>query len=139
IHLGIVDRYLVVDRVLVHPRETLDHMERFALRNAADAPGSRTGGDGPLVVVVRRLDDQRVAFPASAWIAVPQADIPADVRTSVHRDDAGLVNHLVRNHHEAGTLDDLVRVVVPGREHAGGHPARDTANPGGLVHVRIAE
>ena len=47
----------------------------------------------------------------------------------VDGDDARLVNHLVKNNHIAGDLQNLIRVVIAGGEHAAGHAARDAAIP----------
>ena len=43
------------------------------------------------------------------------------------------------DHHVAGHLDDLVGVVVAGREHAGGVAARDAAHPRRLVLGRVGD
>ena len=60
------------------------------------------------------------------------------MRATVDRDDPRVVDHLVVDHHVAGRLDDLVRVVVSGREHAGRRATRDAAIPHAHELVRIA-
>ena len=49
------------------------------------------------------------------------------MRPAVERDDAGLVDDLVRDHHDARRLQDLVIVAVHHRDHRAGHAARDAA------------
>src|SRR5439155_1775559 len=68
IHARIVDRHLVLDRVGARRREALDDVELLALRDAADAAGCGARRDRSLVVVIRRLHDERVAFPMPARI-----------------------------------------------------------------------
>src|SRR5439155_25168447 len=87
---------------------------------------------------VRRLDDERVAFPMSTGIAHIEVDVAADVRAprnGIERDDARLVHHLVANRDVTGALDDLIRVAVDRRHHRAGYAARDAA----VVEVAILE
>ena len=77
--------------------------------------GDREPERGPWAVV-RRLDDQRVAFPVPARIAVPLTDGLRQVRTPIERDDAHVVDVLVENRDAPGRLEDLVRVVVARRQ-----------------------
>ena len=81
---GILDRERVVDRVRVDAREPLVDVQR------------RRGDSEPrLVVEVGRVDDQRVAFPVAARVAVPLADALPTWRTrAVDRESAARVNHL---------------------------------------------
>src|ERR1700704_3654617 len=64
---------------------------------------------------VRGLDDQGVAVPAAARIAHIGTDAGSNVRAAVKRNDTRLMDHLVADGHEAGTLMDLVRIAVDGR------------------------
>src|SRR4030095_11414038 len=59
----IIDRHLVVDRVGARPRETLREMQ--AIRRAHEVALRRE---------VRRVDDERVAFPMAARVAVQLRD-----------------------------------------------------------------
>src|SRR5262245_20969104 len=69
IHLRIVDSRLIVNRVGVGPRKALDDAQLLGLKNSLDAAACRARRDPSLVVIVRRLDDERVSFPAAARIA----------------------------------------------------------------------
>src|SRR5215831_17081692 len=71
IRLGIIDRDLITDSVVIDARESLDNMECFALRNAFDPAARGTGCDPSLVVVVRRIDHERVSVPMGPRIAIP--------------------------------------------------------------------
>ena len=88
-------------RVLGHAREALGqpHVLAGALERV-------------LAVEIRRLDDQRLALPVAAVASRPLTDVWRQVRTSVERDDADVVDHLDENHHVAGRLHDLIVVVV---------------------------
>ena len=76
---------------------------------------------------VRRLDDERVAFPVAAARRPCTCGCVRRVRAAVERDDARFVNHLVADRHVARALHDLVRVAVDGRHHRAGHAAGDAA------------
>src|SRR6185503_7123111 len=101
---GIIDRHGVRDRIRPRSRESLDQAQRFAR-------ASEVG----LVGEVGDLDDERVALPVTAWITQVLTDALADVRTAINRDDACLVNHLVREHDVARTLHDPEDVAVAAR------------------------
>src|SRR5437660_722759 len=51
------------------------------------------------------VDDQRIAVPVAA--RVPDELAHASVGTSVHRNDASAVDHLVVNHHVSRRLEKL--------------------------------
>ena len=55
---------------------------------------------------VGRLDDQRVAFPVAPHVADILADVRRQVRPSIQRDDARVVNHLDANGHVVRRLGD---------------------------------
>ncbi len=77
-------------------------------------------------VKLRRLDDERVAFPVSARVAHPLADALVEVRLStVGRNDAGVVDHLVADRHDARVLDDAHAVAVDDGQRRAEHAARD--------------
>src|SRR5262245_38443155 len=62
--LGIVDRGLILDRISVHARKTFNDVQVLAFRNPFDAACGGAGRDPTLSVVIRRIDNQRVAFPS---------------------------------------------------------------------------
>jgi hypothetical protein len=64
------------------------------------------------IAEVRRVDDERVAFPVAARVAHVEVNVRARVRPAVERDHARLVDHLHRDRDVARCLDDLVRVAV---------------------------
>ena len=52
-----------------------------------------------LAVEIRRLDDERIAFPVSARGTDPTLDVFVQLRPAIERDDTRFVNHLVDDHH----------------------------------------
>ena len=91
-------------------------------------------GAGP---EVRRLDDERVAFPSAARFTHPVLDLRRERRAAVDRDDARLVHHLEVENHVAGHLHDAHAVVVAIGHHRRGHAARDAAVPAVEVEIGI--
>ena len=81
--------------------------------------------DARLVGEVRRLDDQRVAFPVPARVAQVLTQALAEMRTPVERNDARVVNHLVGEDEGVGRLQDPIAVAVRNRHHAADDAARD--------------
>src|SRR5206468_5586071 len=70
-----------------------------------------------LVREIRRFDNQRLALPTTAVAPRPLADVWRQVRTSVERNDANVVEHLGENHRVSRRLHDLVGVVVGPAKH----------------------
>src|SRR6185503_10114577 len=125
---GIVERGAVRQRVRPRAREALrEHVlladRRVVERRRADGVDVRRAA---LAVEVRRLYDERVAFPAAARVAEPGLRAAVDGLTR-DRNDACLVDHLEPNHDVTGRLEDLDAVVVVGRQHRRGQAARDAA------------
>ena len=103
-------------------REPLDDLHVGAVAQAVAVQA-----DARLIGEVRRLDDQRVAFPVAARVAHVLADLRADVRPSIERNDAGVVHHLVADRHFVRRLHDPVAVAVDDREDRSDDAARDAA------------
>ena len=80
-------------------------------------------------LIVRRLDDERVAFPAAARLAQPLLDLGRQRRAAVRRNDARFVDHLELEDHVARRLADREAAVVAVRHHRRRHAARDAAVP----------
>ena len=139
VDVRILDGHGVADRPGVHTAKAFDDVERFALRDAADPTRRRRGRDRALVVVVGRVDDERVSLPAANRFAGHGSQAFGPVRASVGRDDARLVDHLGDDDDVAGRLQNLVRVVVAGGEEASRHAACDAAveRVHELVRVRL--
>src|SRR5206468_885702 len=87
------------------------------VRAAAGATGQEQ--DGALRRVVGGLDDERVAFPVTAGIAVPLLNVRRKVRTPVERDDARVVDGLLEDRHVILRLEDLDVAVVARAEPRG--------------------
>src|SRR6185503_12492345 len=68
---------------------------------------------------IGRVDDQRVAFPTTARIAVQQAEVRSGMGTPVERDHAYPVHQLVPDRDGSAGLEDLQVVVVRRAEHGG--------------------
>src|SRR5438128_1465802 len=102
----IFDCELIADRVRIHAREALG--QTHVLARALERE---------LVREIRRFDNQRLALPMTAVAPRPLTDVWRQVRTSVERNDADVVEHLGENHHVSGHLHDLVVVVVGPAEH----------------------
>jgi hypothetical protein len=64
-------------------------------------------------------------------------DALAGVRCGREWNHARLVDHLVRDHAVAGSLDDFVSIAVDGRHHRAGDPARDAAVVQASIFGRI--
>src|SRR5207247_8541248 len=63
--------------------ESLHDMQRFALRDPLDAARRSAGPNPTLIVVVGRIDDERVAFPMTARISVPELHARRQVRPDI--------------------------------------------------------
>jgi hypothetical protein len=63
-------------------------------------------GETRLGVVVGNIDDERVAFPMAARIAIPELDLLRQVWLAVQVDDAGA--GIEEKHDVAGKLPDLI-------------------------------
>ena len=61
------------------------------------------------------VDNERVAFPVAAQVALPLAD--ADMRPAVQGNDAGVVDHFGQDPHVVRSLEHLEIVVVGTRVH----------------------
>ena len=125
------DRELVVDRVGGHAREALGDRERRRIGSLKD--------HAFLGLEVRRLDDERRAFPAATGVAEPLPQVLVEMRPPVDGNDPGAVNHLGSDGHVAGTLEDLEVVVVDRRQvrrHVG---PDDAANRPGHVGVVVRQ
>ena len=140
VDLRVVDGDLIVDGVLVGARKALDRVQTLALRNSPDAPRGGVGRNPSLAVVVGDVHNQRVAFPVTDRVAVPEAHRLGQVLAVVGRDDTRRVNHLVMNDHIPWRLDDLIGVVVTRRKERTGNAAGDAAIPRAheLIAVRVA-
>src|SRR5262249_8413307 len=93
--------YFPVKRGGADAREALDEAQVLAR-----APEFALGGE------IGSLDDQGVSFPPPARIAVPLPDARIEMRWSVNRNDAGVVDHLAQNHDMSRRLKDLIVAVV---------------------------
>src|SRR3954468_19394417 len=87
---------------------------------------------GSYEVALRRkicgVNDECLAFPMATRISQPGSNLRRDVRATVHRNDARLVDHLRVNHNEVARLHDLVVAVVAGVQKADpGRAVRDTS------------
>src|SRR5207248_4299310 len=104
--LRILDGERVADRVRVDARETLDDVE----------PLTRAAPVG-FLGEVRRVDDQRVALPASDRIAQPELDAGWRM-VAVHSNHTRVVYDLRVNQNVLRRLDDLIQVLSePVRDH----------------------
>src|SRR5438046_3553061 len=121
----IFDGDFVRDRVGVFPCEPLHHMRIRALRNSPDAARGPARGDPAFAVEVRRVDNECVAFPMAHRVTIPESNRRWRMRTAVDWDDTGVLNHFGKNGDIAGRLDNLVGVVVSGRDHSARPSARD--------------
>src|SRR5262245_45106320 len=80
-HFWVVDRHRPLDRVCVEHLKSLDKMRIGAVKITTERHAW-------LVVEVRAVDDERVAFPMADWITQPQPDARRQVLLSIHGDDA---------------------------------------------------
>jgi len=64
------------------------------------------------VVEVRGVHDQRTVLPAATRVPQPQADVLAEMRPPVQRDDVSVVVHLDEQHHVSRNLKQLHIMVI---------------------------
>ncbi len=83
---------------------------------------------------VRRLDDQRVAFPVTAAEAHIVGHVGGRRLAAIQPDDARVVDHLEVDDDLVGRLEDAHAVIVAEGQHRAGEAARDAAIP--VVEVR---
>src|SRR6185369_2339088 len=117
----------VIHGLVAGAGKSLDDLELVAVIPRVAWISGAVRADGVLVGEIRGLHDQIITFPAAARIAHHHFDIGADVRTPVERNHAALVDHFVAEDNVAGTLHDLVPVVVHHRNHGSQKTARDAA------------
>src|SRR5262249_44990634 len=115
----IVHGHRPLDGVIRRRREALDQTERRGVGIAIRAS----------ILVVGRLDDERVAVPVATGITHLELERSRRVRTTIRWDHADVVTQLVANRDESGRLHDLIRVAVDVRHHRAWYPARDAAFP----------
>ena len=82
--------------------------------SSTDEPAKADGVPQAPVVEIRGVHDQRIVLPAATRVPQPQADVLADTRPPVQRDDASVVVHLVEQHDVSRSLKQLHVMVVLG-------------------------
>jgi len=95
-------------------QETTEHEVAEALDQMGVLGGSPLR-ERRVAAEIRGVDDERVALPPAARVARPLRE--RAVWTTVSRDDARVVNHLVQQHDVIRMLNDLDVLVVPARKH----------------------
>ena len=106
IDLRIVHRGLIVDRVDIDHRQTLDDSHGVAVKLPFRIE------PGP-AVEIGRLDDQRIPLPVAAAVSHPQFDVGPDMRTAVRVDDAiDMTPGLVDDGYVSRKLSNLTRTKV---------------------------
>src|SRR5262249_54466268 len=105
-HRRILDRDGIFERIGAGPHPTLNEVQ---ILTRALKVGLRTE--------VRHVDDERVAVPVTARVAIPLADVGRQVRASVH-DDVALpslaLTHVVEDRNAAGRLHDAPEAAAVG-------------------------
>ena len=76
-------------------------------------------------MLFRSLDDERVAVPMAARVAVVLRDARLEMRPIIERNHARLVHHFVRDRHAVRALRDHDTVAIEHSAHAGVQAARD--------------
>ncbi len=92
---GVVHGRAIADLIGRGARELLDDPELVAHQGVEHLDAVEV----PIRLLVRRLDDQRVAFPVAARIADPLRHAAREVRAAVDRDDPDLVVELGHDRH----------------------------------------
>src|SRR5690348_6448435 len=116
---GIADGGIVAQFIGSDAREALYNLEGFGGRGRA--------AHADLAVEIGGLNHQSVAFPVAARVAQVGAEVLAEVRAVVNRNDARFVDHLAADDDVSGTLNDLVSEIVKSGQHAVEHATRDAA------------
>ena len=84
-------------------------------------------------VNIRGLNHERIALPTATRVAKPLSDGRCKMRPPIQRNDARVVDHLDKNHHVSGRLQDEVVVVVE----AGQHRSRHSPGDAPVVHAHV--
>src|SRR5262245_13866054 len=92
----IVNGKLVDQRVRITELETLD---KFHVRTASM--------ERALICEVGRFDNERVAFPMTSRVSIPQANTLWEMRASVQRNHADFMSHLRQHQNIVRSLHDL--------------------------------
>src|SRR5207244_2172119 len=100
---GIINRECIRQCVVRCAREAFDEMQLFA--------GSSEIG---AIREIRGIDHQRITFPMSYRIPLPQPDVLRNVGTAVGGDDAGGVVRLVKQRYVSRPLHNLQQVAFIG-------------------------
>src|SRR5437016_3156413 len=123
----IVDREFVLKPVCGDACEAFDHMQPRAGPSEVDLRGEVCG-----------VDNKRIAFPMSAGVTQPLAEVLAEMWARVERNDAMFVDHLVENRHVSSGLDNLNIVVVRARKYGQGACRHNAALRKRPVFVRVS-
>src|SRR5882762_7429241 len=130
----IVDGYFVLEPARTCTRIALDQFQCITRGGAAAIEA-----DSRLVAQkIRCLDDQRVLLPVAARIAHVGTDARTRMRTAVHWDHAGFMDHFLQNRHVAGRLHNLLAISIDNREYGARHATADAADVIAEVFPRVA-
>src|SRR5262245_32852626 len=105
----VIDSRFVVKNVLRGPCEPFREYEIIAWESSSI--GS-VRSDGGAAIEVRRLYDQRAAFPMANRVAHVRNDCLWRMAASIESNDSGFVNHFAADEDDAGRLNDFVAHAV---------------------------
>ncbi len=129
----ILDGDRVLERRRVDPLEALDQVQRLGRAR----PDVRPLVIGP-VQEVRRVDDQRVAFPTTDRIAKPLADDPVLAPPpSTGMTMTAIAVFLVQDRDESRTLHDSIVAAVGPLPHHARHSVGQAALPGIWIQIGL--
>ena len=97
----VIERDFVIQSVRIKARKSFDHMQAVG-----GTPEIRFIGE------VCCIHDERIAFPVPARVTEPQTHTCVQMWTPVDGNNAGFVDHFIKNDHLPGTLNDLYIAVV---------------------------
>src|SRR5262249_52873172 len=104
--LRVIDGEFIEQRIRIGTRETFNEMQVL----------SRTS-EVRFVGKIRGVDDERISFPMSTRVSHPLLDSLWKMRSSIHRNDARVVDLLVKDDDVSRCLYQLIVIVVAGRRH----------------------
>src|SRR5215510_847097 len=108
----VLDGGVVVNSVLADGYKAFSQMKVPEGHSCSDDDPRGDATHMLLVGEIGRIDNQDVALPVTNRVSVPLADVSANMRTPVQRDETG-IQPLTDNHYPPRRLHDVRSTVVP--------------------------
>jgi hypothetical protein len=86
VHVRIIDRGFVLNRVFVNPREAFKRVSGLALRNTSQPSRCDIGRDPTLPIAVGGVHNQRVTLPVASRVSAPRPEVGTEMGAPGHID-----------------------------------------------------